>query len=373
MARHALSTSTPLGDRAAEATARRTVGADAVVRVLGGRDGHCRVTLVGRPAAHADLALTVVEAGGPDALLDLHWRPATDPAAFSTFDGRIDLTPAGTTPDTTVDLRITGTFALSPGGAGGSGQVDAQRIVGSTRMLARRLARGLARQVRARGSDGGHGHGRTLQVRDVMTHGAVSLRADTDLQTAAMVLLDHRISCAPVVDDGRLVGLLSVTDLFGLGARAATASAPRADDHAAARRPADARGPTADVVGDVMSRPALTTTATTGLRDAVDVMTDRDIGRLVVVDGDAVAGVVSRHDLLKGLARTAEVVGHAVDDALAEAGVTEVLARVRPDRSVVLRGRTGPRRARAAVAAVRDVEGVTGVDDRIAVAGGGGG
>lgn len=54
---------------------------------------------------------------------------------------------------------------------------------------------------------------KSIKVRDYMTTHQVTFRADTDLYTAIDLLLEHRLSAAPVVDEqGDLIGLLTEID-----------------------------------------------------------------------------------------------------------------------------------------------------------------
>ena len=58
---------------------------------------------------------------------------------------------------------------------------------------------------------------RGYRVSDAMSWAPRTVRSSDTLETAARHLAEHRIGCLPVVDDGRLVGLLSETDaLLGL-------------------------------------------------------------------------------------------------------------------------------------------------------------
>ncbi|MBU6282112.1 CBS domain-containing protein [bacterium] len=52
----------------------------------------------------------------------------------------------------------------------------------------------------------------SLLLRDVMNREVVTAHPDADLASAVEMLLQRRIGCLPVVEDGRLVGLLSETD-----------------------------------------------------------------------------------------------------------------------------------------------------------------
>lgn len=53
-----------------------------------------------------------------------------------------------------------------------------------------------------------------LTVTAAMTADPMTVSSDTPLVEAAKILETYRISSLPVVDDGKLVGILSVTDLL---------------------------------------------------------------------------------------------------------------------------------------------------------------
>ena len=53
-----------------------------------------------------------------------------------------------------------------------------------------------------------------LHVREVMSSPPVTVSEDAPLEEAARVMVDRKIGCLPVMRDGRLVGLLTETDIF---------------------------------------------------------------------------------------------------------------------------------------------------------------
>jgi CBS domain-containing membrane protein len=59
----------------------------------------------------------------------------------------------------------------------------------------------------------------SLAVKDVMTSQVVTVRPDASLVYAARVLTERKIGCLPVVEDGRLVGILTEGDFVALVAR----------------------------------------------------------------------------------------------------------------------------------------------------------
>jgi CBS domain-containing protein len=100
------------------------------------------------------------------------------------------------------------------------------------------------------------------------------------------------------------------------------------------------------------------------VRDAARRLIDRSVGRLIVVDGGQVVGVLSRHDVLRALTRTSEELLHAVEGAVDAVHASSVGVSVDPGCRVRLTGATGDQAsaARAVDAAMR-VDGVSGVDN----------
>jgi len=58
-----------------------------------------------------------------------------------------------------------------------------------------------------------------LAVKDVMTTDPVTTTSDTPLAEAARLMLERKIGCLPVVDDGKLVGILTESDFVQLALR----------------------------------------------------------------------------------------------------------------------------------------------------------
>lgn len=55
-----------------------------------------------------------------------------------------------------------------------------------------------------------------LEVRDLMTTQVESVRPDDDVRLAAQILIDKKYGCVPVVESGRLVGILTESDFVRL-------------------------------------------------------------------------------------------------------------------------------------------------------------
>ena len=57
---------------------------------------------------------------------------------------------------------------------------------------------------------------KTVVVKEVMTDDVRTIGPDADVKEAARLLIEHRIGCLPVVENGKLVGIVSETDLLRL-------------------------------------------------------------------------------------------------------------------------------------------------------------
>lgn len=56
-----------------------------------------------------------------------------------------------------------------------------------------------------------------LRVKDVMTNEPITIGPDAALADAARVMLDRKLGCLPVVEGGKLVGILTESDFVRLG------------------------------------------------------------------------------------------------------------------------------------------------------------
>jgi acetoin utilization protein AcuB len=64
-----------------------------------------------------------------------------------------------------------------------------------------------------------------LTVEKVMTRSVITVGPDREARDAAQLMLEHRIGALPVIDSGRLVGIVTETDLLRAYVRNADAAA----------------------------------------------------------------------------------------------------------------------------------------------------
>ena len=173
-------------------------------------------------------------------------------------------------------------------------------------------------------------------VRDIMTTTVVTLDPAMTLREAATMLADHHVSGAPVVANGRVVGVLSASDILGVEAGPMmreedfNTGEPTLieDDDDGPPAPFFARmwpdaamdvnerfgaGRNADrsdgwsvlddrTVSDAMTRSVLEVRPEAGIGFAADRMATSSVHRLLVIDDDGLAGIITTTDIARWLA-----------------------------------------------------------------------
>lgn len=148
------------------------------------------------------------------------------------------------------------------------------------------------------------------KVSQRMRAGGPTVGPDVDLAELARVLSEHRLSSVPVVEDGRLVGIVGEADLVfqavedeiqmphTLPILGGVIFLERMDEWRERFR--KAFGTT---VRDLMEAKPVTVSPDDTVHEAAQRMVDHNVNRLPVVDQTgAVAGVISRADIVRALA-----------------------------------------------------------------------
>lgn len=141
-----------------------------------------------------------------------------------------------------------------------------------------------------------------MKVSDVMTEKVFTVAPDTPLKTVATRMLEYGVSGMPVVDGDRVLGVISETDIL-FKERTAPDRKGLVDwlVHYAEDPPlAKLEARTA---GQAMTTPAVTIGSGRSVADAAALMLELSIDRLPVVDGDRLAGIVTRTDLVRAFTR----------------------------------------------------------------------
>ena len=128
-----------------------------------------------------------------------------------------------------------------------------------------------------------------LKVKQMMTKEVFTLGRNNTLDLADDIMTLERIRHLPVLDEGRVVGVVSQRDLF----RSALAVALGYGERAQKRLLKTLR------VKEVMSEPAITVSPEATAKEATRLMLKHKIGCLPVVDGHTLVGIVTETDILR--------------------------------------------------------------------------
>ena len=128
-----------------------------------------------------------------------------------------------------------------------------------------------------------------LKARDIMTRTVVTVRPDVTVLEAVRTLVSRNISGVPVTNDaGDLLGILSEHDclrVFGSGAYDG--------EHVHFTQE----------VSDLMTSDSRTVDPNTDVYTIASLFLDEQIRRVPVVEGEKLVGLVSRRDVLLGIAQ----------------------------------------------------------------------
>lgn len=221
-----------------------------------------------------------------------------------------------------------------------------------------------------------------MKASDIMTAPVIAVGPRTPVGEIAALLLEKRISAVPVVDEGRLVGMVSEGDLLhrheiGTDRRVRAGSwwlRLFSEDRSAAQYVKSH----ARLARDVMTRAVVSITTETPVTQIAALLETRRIKRVPVLRGRAILGIVSRANLVQAIAAAVHPdkrIHPSSDDAIRGRLLTELERHSwwRPSHSSVLvnervvhyRGTVDSEEERDAARVVAEsIAGVRRVDDR---------
>ncbi len=151
---------------------------------------------------------------------------------------------------------------------------------------------------------GGHIESRMgieMLVRDVMTRDVLSVSKYESIVQVANILTSRNISGLPVVDKERkVIGIITQADILSmLGVGREHTFKDLLKYMLGEPLPEQRMG---DLVGDIMTSPAVTIRPDANIAEAVRIMDDRKIRRLTVVDEKhTLIGIITRADILRAV------------------------------------------------------------------------
>jgi CBS domain-containing protein len=118
------------------------------------------------------------------------------------------------------------------------------------------------------------------QIRDLMTENPSSCERGTPVAEAAKVMAREDVGSVPVVEGGKLVGVVTDRDLV-------------------VRVLAEGHDPQSTTVGEVASSELVTLSPDDGLDQALQLLARHQVRRLPVVEGERLVGIVAQADIAR--------------------------------------------------------------------------
>ena len=131
----------------------------------------------------------------------------------------------------------------------------------------------------------------TLRVRDLMSSPAISVTRTTRLPAIKRLMREHKISHLPVVDEGQLVGIISLGDVRNAFPSDTTILSIYELSYLLDKVAA----------ADILRTGVITIQAEAPLVDAVRLMLDNRIGALPVFEADRMVGIITESDIFRAL------------------------------------------------------------------------
>lgn len=155
----------------------------------------------------------------------------------------------------------------------------------------------------------------TTTVAEVMSRDPIVVTPETPLRDAIKILAEKRISGLPVQDkDGKLVGVISEGDLMWQESGVTPPAYIMVLDSVIylenpSRYERELHKALGQTVGEVMTRAVrkrdlVTVKPDSSLKAAAQLMHEREVHRVLVVEGDRLVGVLTRGDIIRHMAAT---------------------------------------------------------------------
>jgi CBS domain-containing protein len=136
----------------------------------------------------------------------------------------------------------------------------------------------------------------TPLVRDWMTVNPITVIPRTTLPEAHQLMKESNIRRLPVVDHGRLVGIVTLGDVREAQPSIATSLSIYELNYLLSKLTVD----------KIMTRNPVTISPEASIREAARLMLEHKIGGLPVMDGERLVGIITESDIFRVLAQESE-------------------------------------------------------------------
>ena len=118
------------------------------------------------------------------------------------------------------------------------------------------------------------------KVKDVMVTNVVTVDVGVNIRKAVERMNNHEIGCLVVLEKGNFAGILTERDVLK-------------------RVVAKARNPDKTLVGDVMSKPLTVVSPEASLEEALELMFEKRVKKLIVAEDKELVGLITMTDIAR--------------------------------------------------------------------------
>ena len=143
-----------------------------------------------------------------------------------------------------------------------------------------------------------------LKAKDIMTVDVITAKPETTVEELARLLIEHKISGVPVVEDGnKLIGVVTENDLIKKNARFHIPTIIRLFDAYfllnSGKVEEEIRKMVAGTVDEICNKDIVSLTEESTLEEIATIMSEKHIHLLPVLRDSMVVGIVGKADIVK--------------------------------------------------------------------------
>jgi CBS-domain-containing membrane protein len=145
-----------------------------------------------------------------------------------------------------------------------------------------------------------------LKATDIMTKDVITAKNETTIEELARLLIEHKISGVPVVDDdNQLIGIVTENDLIKKNKRFHIPTIVRLFDAYflldSGKVEDEIKKMVATTVGEICTKKVLSISEDTTLEEIATIMAEKHIHLLPVLKDNEVVGIVGKADVVRSM------------------------------------------------------------------------
>lgn len=137
-----------------------------------------------------------------------------------------------------------------------------------------------------------------IPLNEIMTSQVISVNSEESLDSAEQLMKKNHIRHLPITKDGKLTGMLSLTDLQRLSF---------ADSFSEMDQNRDSAIYEMFTISQVMTHHPIFVDINDGMVKALHILSEKEFHALPIVDGDTLVGIITTTDIIKYFLKVCEI------------------------------------------------------------------